>query len=113
MREDDWSSTDLALTYSFNWKIRNKETEVFIQPRILNVFDEDASSARLNADIDTFGNGGSCPDGAGGFCEDFNAFTETPLEGVHWSKRSGFGEPDDAGDFQYPRSFDISVGFRF
>ena len=51
----------------------------------------------------------SCPGG----CQLFNPFTETPVEGVHWAKRSGFGEPQNEDDFQQPRTFRVSVGFRF
>jgi hypothetical protein len=113
---DDWNRTDLALTYTFDFNIRSKEVEVFVQPQILNVFDQDAFISRLESDIDTFDNGGTCPNGAGGFCEDFNAFTDTPVEGVHWRKRIEAGdwaEGDTIADWQDEREYRISVGFRF
>jgi hypothetical protein len=43
----------------------------------------------------------------------FNPFTETPVEGVHWRKDARFGEPIAEDDFQDPRTFRFSVGFRF
>ena len=43
----------------------------------------------------------------------FNPFTETPVEGVHWRKGATFGQPLNENDFQTPRTFRFSVGFRF
>ena len=43
----------------------------------------------------------------------FNPFTETPVEGVDWEKRSTFGLPQNEADFQTPRTFRVSLGFRF
>ena len=45
--------------------------------------------------------------------ETFNPFTETPIEGVHWAKRSNFDQPENEDDFQQVRTFRLSVGFRF
>ena len=46
-------------------------------------------------------------------CLGYAAFTETPVEGVNWAKRSTFGQPLNEADYQTPRTFRFSVGFRF
>jgi hypothetical protein len=35
------------------------------------------------------------------------------VEGVHWQRGPAFGEAQDDGDFQQPRTYRISVGLRF
>ena len=43
----------------------------------------------------------------------FNPFTATPVEGVDYELRSTFGQPLNENDYQTPRTFRVSVGFRF
>ena len=43
----------------------------------------------------------------------FNPLTETPVEGTDWSRNANFGQPLNDLDFQTPRTFRFSVGFRF
>ncbi len=43
----------------------------------------------------------------------FNPFTETPVEGVHWGYGPEYGKVTGPGDYQSPREFYFSVGFRF
>ena len=43
----------------------------------------------------------------------FNPFTETPVRGVNYELGDDFGQADEADDFQQPRTFRFSVGFRF
>ena len=101
-RTDDVHRSDLSLRYAFNVPAWGG-FEVFIEPEVLNVFDEDAV-----IDPRGFDNGESVR-----LLEDFDPFTETPIEGVHWEKTSSFGEPANEFDFQTPRTFRFSVGFRF
>jgi hypothetical protein len=35
------------------------------------------------------------------------------VEGVNWAKRDTFGQPLNEADYQIPRTFRFSVGFRF
>jgi hypothetical protein len=35
------------------------------------------------------------------------------VEGVHWRKGPDFGKPVVEGDYQQPRTYRFSVGFRF
>jgi hypothetical protein len=44
---------------------------------------------------------------------DFNPFTETPVEGVHFDFGPDFGQARREEDFQTPRTYRFSVGFRF
>lgn len=108
---DDINRTDLSFNYSFKWNAFGKSMEVFIQPEILNLFDDDAV-IDVNTDIVDATNDGptSCN---GTRCQGFNPFTETPVEGVHYVFGEDFGQPENEDDFQRPRVFRVSIGFRF
>ncbi|ODS51926.1 MAG: hypothetical protein ABS36_19360 [Acidobacteria bacterium SCN 69-37] len=45
--------------------------------------------------------------------QEFNPFTETPIEGVHWRKGDQFGKPIGRAAYTTPRTFRFSVGLRF
>jgi hypothetical protein len=108
---DDITRTDLALNYSFGWNIGRRGMEVFLQPEVLNVFNEDAVIG-VNTAVFSAANSGatSC---SGARCQPFNPFTTTPVEGVHWAKGPNFGKPQGTTSFQAPRIFRVSLGFRF
>ncbi len=91
---DDVHRSDIALNYSFLFK----GVEVFIQPEMVNIFNEDAviDPNLSTRDLDSF-----------------DPFNSTPVEGTHWEKRSTFGEPQNEFDFQAPREYRVSVGVRF
>ncbi len=110
-RTDDVSRTDLALNYSFRWNLWGKSWEIFLQPEIINVFDEDSIDARsANADVfDETTGASNCPGG----CQTFNPFTETPVRGVNWELSDEFGMADEADNYQQPRTYRFSIGFRF
>ena len=103
-RTEDVTRTDLALNYSFFIDVFGGQLELFIQPEVINVFNESAVvdpntrtlSARNDSSLQTF-----------------NPFTETPVEGVHWRKGDSFGQPLSEDDYQQPRTFRFSVGIRF
>lgn len=102
---DDITRTDLAFNYSFHFPAG---FEIFLQPEVLNVFDEDGV-VDVDREILTAQSGAGRAVGL----VPFDPFTETPVEGVHWLKGSQFGEPVAEDDFQTPRTYRISVGFRF
>jgi hypothetical protein len=104
---DDITRTDLAFNYSFQI---GKGFEIFIQPEILNLFDEDGF-VDVNSAVVIGPN--NCPGQPGDDCATFNPFTTTPIEGVHWNKGADFGQPTNADDHQLPQTFRFSVGFRF
>ena len=122
-RTDNVTRTDFSLNYSFRWNLWGKSFEIFFQPEVINVFDEDSVNARneVSTIFDAMDGGTNCPLAPGGVCQPFNPFTDTPVEGVNWARRppeadtglGGFGQAEDADDFQTPRTFRFSVGFRF
>ncbi len=101
---DDITRTDLSFNYAFTWNAFGESFEVFIQPEILNLFDEQGV-IDVNTDItdstDT------------NVLAAFNPFTETPVEGVNWTRGDNFGQPVDEFDYQTPRTYRLSIGFRF
>jgi hypothetical protein len=97
---DSVHRSDVALNYSFNvdrW-------EFFVQPQLRNLFDEDAT-VNPNTSVSTaFNNPNLTP---------FNPFTETAVEGVHYTLGSNFGQPTTEDAHQLVRTFAISAGIRF
>jgi len=99
-RTEDISSVDIAFNYSFFIPAGNTNIEIFIQPEILNVFNQDGA-ANVSTAV------------AVNPAAPFNPFTEEPVEGVNWIKAPGFGEAISENDYQQPRTFRVSVGIRF
>ncbi len=91
---DDITRTDLQLNYNINFG----RFEIFVNPSITNLFDEDA--------VDD-------PNTTVNRLAAFNPFTETPVEGVHWEKGPNFGQPTQENDYQNVREFQITAGFRW
>lgn len=103
-RTDDITATDLSLNYGFNMSAFGKNFEIFVQPEVLNAFNQQGV---LNVDatvLDATNNRN---------LQAFNPFTTTPVEGVHWQKGPNFGKPLLETDYQTPRTYRFSVGFRF
>jgi hypothetical protein len=98
-RTDDIHHTDLALNYSFFWNLFGTELEVFIQPEIINLFNEDSVDNPNNTVYSSFFS--------------FDPYTEEPIEGIDFERDENFGKDDSEGDFQTPRTFRISLGIRF
>jgi hypothetical protein len=103
-RTDNVTRTDVALNYSFFINVGGGQLELFLQPEVLNVFNEQAV-VDTNTSVQTAVNSSSL--------EPFDPWTTEPVEGIHWRKGSQFGEPANEGDFQTPRTFRFSVGLRF
>ncbi len=103
-RTDDITSTDLAINYSFTMALGNRKVELFLQPEVLNVFNEDGAFFVDATVLDAT---------SSSQFQSFNPFTTTPVEGVHFGKGPNFGQPTSAEDFQTPRTFRFSVGVRF
>ena len=103
-RTESVTSTDLALNYSFFINLGGGQLELFVQPEVTNVFNEQAVVAPNNTVL-TGRNDASL--------ETFNPFTETPVEGTHWRKGDSWGEAQSEGAYQLPRTFRISFGLRF
>lgn len=103
-RTDDISATDVAVNYSLAWKFGGRDLEVYLQPELINVFDEQGAFAVATGVQDATTTAGLAR---------FNPFTTQTVEGVHWRKSSTFGQPRTALDIQTPRTFRFSIGLRF
>jgi len=103
-RNDNISSTNISLNYSFFVNVGGVGLEIFVQPEVLNVFNNQASSY-TDADVLTAFEDPSL--------QFFNPYEETPVEGVHWRKSPLFGETLNEEDYQDPRTFRVSLGIRF
>jgi hypothetical protein len=135
-RTDDIMSTDLGFNYAFQWQLLGKSMEVYLQPEVLNVFDEQGALLVNTTVFDAttgcpsthrsclrfpgrpFNNNANSPDfNPTVTLQRFNPFTETPVEGVHWRKGDAFGKSILPGglttDYQVPRTYRFSIGFRF
>jgi hypothetical protein len=103
-RTDDITATDLSFNYAFQWAVLGKDAEIFVQPEVLNVFNEHGL-INVNASVQDATNSTAL--------QPFNPFTETPVEGIHWRKGASFGRGVLETDFQLPRTYRFSVGIRF
>ncbi len=101
-RIESVTRTDLAINYSFFVNIGGGQLEFFLQPEVTNIFNESAATV-VNTTVNGPRQG----------MEEFNPFTETPVEGVNYELGSSFGEPQSAADYQLPRTFRVSIGLRF
>ena len=129
---DDILATDVSFNYAFQWNAFGKSMEVYFQPEVLNVFNDDSV---LLVNTTVFDATTGCNGRTNANCrvnpalpfdaatnpsrtlQRFNPFTDTPVEGVHWVKSDAFGKSILPGglntDYQVPRTFRFSVGFRF
>ncbi|MEO7794513.1 MAG: TonB-dependent receptor [Thermoanaerobaculia bacterium] len=99
-KTDDITSTAIGLNYSLFFGA----FEVFGQLDIQNVFNEDGVII-VNQAVFTSRNDPTK--------QAFDPFTQTPVEGVHWSKGPNFGKATSVNDLQAPRTYVASVGVRF
>jgi len=103
-RTDDITATNLSLNYAFTFPGLGKDFEIFVQPEILNVFNEQGL-INVNTSVqDATNTAGLQP---------FNPFTQTPVEGINWRKGPNFGKAVNDTDYQVPRTYRFSVGLRF
>jgi outer membrane receptor protein involved in Fe transport len=93
-----------ALDISINYRLRLGRVELFVQPELINAFNEDAVVLG-DTTVLTAKNTSSL--------QAFNPYTETPVEGTHYRFGSNFGKPRTALDYQQPRTYRVSAGIRF
>jgi hypothetical protein len=107
-RFEDMTRTDLAL--NVNLKIW-KSLEVFVQPELINVFNEKAlTGGRIGIDSSTTVNTRAS---AGAPLQNFDPRATEPVEGTHYTYASNFGHAIGRDAYQLPRTFRFSVGVRF
>ena len=100
-RFDASHRTDLSL----NWDAPIAAgANLFFRAQVLNVFNN-AALINFNTQVLTASNTDAV--------QEFNPFTETPQENVHWRRADLFGQATEADDYQLPRTFRFSVGLRF
>ncbi len=104
-RTDDITRTDLAISYSLPASVGGTGLELFLQPEVTNLFNENGV-VHVDSTVFTAWNPGSG-------LEPFDPWTTAPVEGVHWAKGPGFGRPVLESDYQAPRTFRVSLGVRF
>jgi outer membrane receptor protein involved in Fe transport len=105
-RWDDAMATDVAL----NYQLPIQRVGLFVSAELINAFNDDAVTSGNTTILTAAQDASLAP---------FNPFTETPVEGVHYVKGSNFGKattpttPGAQGHYLLPRTFRVSVGFRF
>jgi len=121
---DNITNTDISLNYAFHFQSFGKGIEIYLQPIIQNVFNEHGVLNVNTAVRDATTNPPKCvvagcnplvdPILPGTF-RPFNPYTSTPVEGdkLNWQKGPNFGKPTNQLDYQQPRTYRLSVGFRF
>jgi hypothetical protein len=115
---DNITRTDISVNYGFKFPALGKEFEIFIIPAVTNAFNEQGVTS-VNTTV---------YDRTGGYSQFayWNPFTTTPKEcpqgtaaadctamGANWQKGKNFGKPTGPSNYQTPRRFLLSVGFRF
>ena len=99
-RFDDVNALDLSV----NYRLRLGRAELFLQPEIINVMNENAQFTGRTT-VFTVQNDETL--------QPFNPFTETPVEGVHYEFHPDFGKARNANDYQLARTYRFSLGLRF
>jgi hypothetical protein len=113
VKGENITRTDLSLNYA----IRFRGLEFFLQPEVINVFNEqeiDGWNEEVLTALDE------------DYLATFDPFTETPIMcpqgasaeqceslGAHWQPGENFGEPSSESSYQTPRTFRVSLGLRF
>jgi outer membrane receptor protein involved in Fe transport len=98
-RSDAVHHTDIAVNYSFFADLFGSRLELFIQPEIVNLFNE-KGVVRPNSTV--------YPK-----LMSFNPYQEIPVEGVDFTRHERFGQATREDDYQIPRTYRLSLGIRF
>jgi outer membrane receptor for ferrienterochelin and colicin len=117
-RTDNITRTDISVNYGFRFPALGKDVEIFLIPQLTNAFNEHGVTAPNTTvyDYTTYS----------ARLASFNPFTTTPVEcpqgastadckavGANWQRGPNFGKPTSPAAYQTPRTFSLSVGFRF
>jgi hypothetical protein len=110
-RVDSISETDLGV----NWYLPAfGGGRFFIEGDLLNLFNQQGVEDPdfVNQTVLTR-RSTACVQSPGVRCVAFNPFTETPVEGKNWQKGPLFGQPISTSAYQLPRTYRVSLGFKF
>lgn len=106
-KTDTVSATDLSLNYYVPAGLV-KKGEFFVRLVVDNLFNQKAQVNAGNQTVYSASNQNPART-----MQAFNPFTTTPLLGTHYELSPTFGTPIEANDYQTPRSWFFSLGFRF
>jgi hypothetical protein len=114
-RVDDITSTDLGINF---YLPAFHGTQFFVEGDVLNLFNDQGVEDPdfITKTVLTRRNNSStarCLQPSGARCLAFNPFTETPVEGVNYTKSATFGQPTSELAYQSPRTYRISLGVKF
>ena len=125
-RTEGQKRTDFAANYTYNLGARGRTFGLFVQAQVINLFNQFQLCAC--GAVNVFANPGAPGTGAGLQAIDrtirtpvnsaatvaqFNPFTQTPVEGVNWSKGPAFGKAATRYAYTTPRTFRLTFGVRF
>jgi len=116
----DIKHTDIGVNYSFRVPAFGSELELYVNPRIQNVFNEraviggdttvfDATNQPYLAAFNPF----TTPTKSLVECPQSNTPAQCQAMGANWQKGPYFGKPIGAWNYQTPRTFFIALGVRF
>jgi outer membrane receptor for ferrienterochelin and colicin len=127
-RMEGQKRTDLSSTYTYRLGARSgRSSELFVQALVINVFNQfqlcgcgggttaGGTTFPLGGNIQndtidtTVRNNVSNPD----LYQQFDPFTTTPVEGLHWAKSPTFGKALNRFAYTTPRTFRLTFGVRF
>jgi outer membrane receptor protein involved in Fe transport len=124
-RTDASRRTDFAANYSHAIGFGSRNTELFIQAQVLNVFDQQELCG-CGGTVFQNGGTGQLSTIAGGTSGEsvltplntaalarFNPLTTTPVLGTNWNYNANFGTPKNRFAFTSPRTFRLTFGVRF
>ncbi|MBK9965501.1 MAG: TonB-dependent receptor [Holophagales bacterium] len=103
------TQTDLSLNYALPFAALGASIELFVQPQVANVFNQQEIATTDSRYFDT----SVTTAVTNAALQPFDPATQTPVEGVHWKKGARFGQATNGLAFQTPRTYRISVGLRF
>ncbi len=114
---DNITRSDLSLNYSFLVPALGKDLEFFVQPEVINLFNEQGVTS-VDATVYTRYNTSNLPlfdpfNAAPLECPQGTALADCKAMGANWQKGPNFGKATLPGDYQQPRTFQVSVGVRF
>jgi hypothetical protein len=102
-RYDDVWRTDLSLVWGMPLHALGR-SEVFFRGVVTNVFNRSAQTSGNETMLTRTNNSAY---------QLFNPFTTTPVQGVNYDFGPLYMQPTGTGDYQGPREFSFSIGFRF
>jgi carboxypeptidase family protein/TonB-dependent receptor-like protein len=98
-----------ALDLSVNYRLRLGRTELFIEPELINAFNQAVLfTGGTTATTSVCGTPTAPKD-----CAAFNPFKEKPVEGVNYSLGKTFGQARNQSDYALMRTYRVSFGLRF